>query len=215
VEIALLALRLVVGLGFAAHGAQKLFGAFGGHGIDGTAGFFEQIGLRPGRLRARAAGTVELVGGLLIALGLVTPFAAAALIAVMTAAVLTVHVRKGFFNTAGGYEYNLVLAAALFALAGIGAGDWSLDKVLGLALAGSGWALGALGAGAVGGLAAVSAGACWPSARRAAASRTPPEWPGRPWRQAKTAPRSAAARQPLPITSAARRSISSGGTSSM
>jgi putative oxidoreductase len=71
VEIALLGLRLVVGLGFAAHGAQKLFGAFGafgGHGIDGTAGIFEQIGLRPGKLHARAAGTAELLGGLLIAL---------------------------------------------------------------------------------------------------------------------------------------------------
>jgi putative oxidoreductase len=158
VEIALLGLRLVVGLGFAAHGAQKLFGVFGGHGIEGTAGFFEQIGLRPGKLHAWAAGTAEFLGGLLIAVGLVTPFAAAALIAVMTAAVLTVHLRNGFFVSNNGYEYNLVLVAAVFALAGIGAGDWSLDNALGIDLAGTGWALGALGAGVLGGLGAVLTG---------------------------------------------------------
>jgi putative oxidoreductase len=158
VEIALLGLRLVVGLGLAAHGAQKLFGVFGGHGIGGTAGFFEQIGLRPGKLHAWAAGTAEFLGGLLIALGLVTPFAAAALIAVMTAAVLTVHLPNGFFATSNGYEYNLVLAAAVFALAGIGAGDWSLDNALGFDLAGTAWALGALGAGIIAGLGAVLIG---------------------------------------------------------
>ena len=157
-EIALLGLRLVVGLGFTGHGAQKLFGVFGGHGIDGTAAFFEQIGLRPGKLHAWAAGSAELLGGLLIALGLLTPLAATALIAVMTAAVLTVHARNGFFVSGNGYEYNLVLAAAVFALAGIGAGDWSLDGMLDLDLAGTGWALGALAAGGVGGLGAVLGG---------------------------------------------------------
>jgi putative oxidoreductase len=153
-----LALRLVVGLGFSAHGAQKLFGAFGGHGIEGTAGFFEQIGLRPGKHHAWAAGAAEFFGGLLVALGLVTPFASAALIAVMTAAVLTVHLRNGFFNAGDGYEYNLVLAAALFALAGIGAGNWSIDNMLGIDWTGTGWALGALGAGILGGLGAVLSG---------------------------------------------------------
>jgi putative oxidoreductase len=157
-EIGLLVLRLVVGLGFAAHGAQKLFGLFSGHGIGGTAGFFEMLGLRPGRQHAWAAGTAEFFGGLLIALGLVTPFAAAALIAVMTAAVLTVHLPKGFFNSNGGYEYNLVLVATLFALAAVGAGEWSLDNALGLDLAGTGWALGALGAGLLGGVGAVLTG---------------------------------------------------------
>jgi len=165
-EIALLGLRLVVGLGFAAHGAQKLFGAFGGHGIAGTAGFFEQIGLRPGKAHAWAAGSAEFFGGLLIALGLVTPFAAAALIAVMAAAVLTVHIPNGFFVTSNGYEYNLVMAAALFALAGIGAGPWSIDNALALDLAGTGWALGALGVGMLGGLGAVLSG-------RLAGRRTP------------------------------------------
>ena len=157
-EIALLGLRLVVGLGFAAHGAQKLFGLFGGHGPEGTASFFELIGLRPGKLHAWAAGSAELFGGLLIALGLVTPFAAAALIAVMTAAVLTVHLRNGFFVSSNGFEYNLVLAAAAFALAGVGPGEWSLDGVLGIDLAGTGWALGALAAGLSGGLGAVLSG---------------------------------------------------------
>ena len=156
--LALLGLRLAVGLGFAAHGAQKLFGAFGGPGIEGTAGFFEQLGLRPGKLHAWFAGTAEFGGGLLIALGLVTPFAAAALIAVMTAAVVTVHVKNGFFVTDQGYEYNLVLAAALFALAGIGAGQWSLDNVLGLDLAGTVWAIGALAIGLLGGIGAVASG---------------------------------------------------------
>jgi putative oxidoreductase len=157
-DIALLVLRIVVGLGFAAHGAQKLFGWFGGHGIDGTAGFFDQIGLRPARAHAYAAGVTEFAGGLLIAVGLGVPFAAAALIAVMTAAILTVHLRNGFFNTENGYEYNLELAAAVFALAGVGAGEWALDAAFGLDLAGTAWALGALGAGVLGGVAAVLSG---------------------------------------------------------
>ena len=153
-EIALLGLRLVVGLTFAAHAIPKLFSVWGGGGIQGTADTFDQIGLRPGKLQAWVASVAELGGGLLIALGLVTPFAAAVLIAVMTAAVLTVHLRNGFFNTSNGYEYNLVLAVAAFALAGTGPGDWSLDNVLDLDLAGTGWALGALGAGVLGGLGA-------------------------------------------------------------
>ena len=87
-----------------------------------------------------------------------TPFAAAALIAVMTAAVLTVHIKNGFFNPSQGYEYNLVLVAALFALAGIGAGQWSLDNAIGLDLASTGWAIGALAVGLLGGIGAVASG---------------------------------------------------------
>jgi putative oxidoreductase len=157
-DLALLVLRLVVGLTFAAHGAQKLFGVFGGHGLEGTAGFFEQIGLRPGKLHASAAAIAEFVGGLAIALGIVTPVPAAALIAVMTAAVITVHLKNGFFVTNQGYEFNLALAAALFALAGVGAGGWSLDNVLNLNMTGTDWALGALGAGVLGGIGAVLSG---------------------------------------------------------
>jgi putative oxidoreductase len=157
-NLALLGLRLVVGLGFAAHGSQKLFGVFGGHGIQGTAGFFEQIGLKPGKVHAWFAGGLEFLGGLGIAFGLLTPFAAAGLIAVMTAAVLTVHLKNGFFVTNQGYEYNLVLVAAVFALAGIGAGQWSLDNALSLDVASTGWALAALAAGLIGGIGAVATG---------------------------------------------------------
>jgi putative oxidoreductase len=157
-ELSLLALRLVVGLTFAGHGAQKLFGILGGPGIQRTASGFQQMGLRPGRLNAIAAGSTELVGGLLLALGLLSPLAAAGLIAVMTAAVLTVHLPNGYWNTEKGFEYNLVLIAVAFAIAGIGAGQWSLDGALGLDLAGAGWALAALGAGIIGGAAIVVGG---------------------------------------------------------
>jgi putative oxidoreductase len=154
-ELALLVLRLVVGLTFIAHAAPKLLTVWGGGGIQGTADAFDQIGLRPGRLHAWLAALSELGGGLLIALGLVTAVGGAALIAVMTAAVLTVHLRNGFFATNNGYEYNLVLAVAAFALAGIGPGDWSLDNVLDIHMSGTAWALGALGAGVLGGLGAL------------------------------------------------------------
>jgi putative oxidoreductase len=157
-ELALFGLRLVVGLTFVAHAVPKFFSVWGGGGIRAVADTFDQIGLRPAKLNAWVAGLAELGGGLLIVLGLVTPFAAAALIAVMTAAVLTVHLRNGFFNTNNGYEYNLVLAVAAFALAGTGPGDWSLDHALNLDLAGTGWALGALGAGLLGGAAPLLGG---------------------------------------------------------
>lgn len=157
-DLALLVLRLVVGLLFAGHGAQKLFGAFGGGGLEGTTGMFDNLGLRPGWLHARAAGTAEFAGGVLIALGLFTPFAAAALIAVMTAAIVTVHGKNGIWNTNSGYEFNLVLIAVAFALAGVGAGAWSLDNALGFHLHGVIWALAALAAGVIGGLGSVISG---------------------------------------------------------
>jgi putative oxidoreductase len=153
-ELGLLVLRVVVGALFVGHGAQKLFGLFGGHGVSGTADFFDQIGLRPARVHAVASGTAEVTGGLLLALGLVTPLAAVLLTAVMTAAILTVHLRNGLWVTANGYEYNLVMIAAAFAVAAVGAGDWSLDNVLNLDVAGAGWALGALGIGLIGGIGA-------------------------------------------------------------
>jgi len=157
-DLALLALRVVVGALFAGHGAQKLFGVFGGGGLQGTAGMFDQIGLRPGWLHARVAGTAEFLGGLLIALGLFTPFAAAVLIGVMTAAVITVHLPNGIWNTNKGYEYNLVMATVVFALSGVGAGAWSLDNAFGFGLHGTGWALGALLVGLLGGAGAVISG---------------------------------------------------------
>jgi putative oxidoreductase len=157
-DLALLVLRLVVGLLFVGHGAQKLFGAFGGGGLQGTAGMFDNIGLQPGWLHARAAGTAEFLGGALIALGLFTPFAAAALIGVMTAAVITVHAPNGIWNSNQGYEFNLVLAAVVFALAGIGAGAWSLDNAFGFDLHGVIWAIAALVVGVIGGVGAVISG---------------------------------------------------------
>src|SRR5581483_5235414 len=157
-HLGLLILRLVVGLLFVGHGAQKLFGIWGGHGLSGTAAFFDQIGLKPGRVHAGAAAVMEFGGGALLALGLFTPFASAALIAVMTAAVITVHFAKGVWSTDGGYEYNLVLAAAAFVLAAIGAGNWSLDHALSFSLHGVLWGIGALVVGVLGGIAAVLSG---------------------------------------------------------
>jgi putative oxidoreductase len=157
-DLALLVLRVVVGLLFAGHGAQKLFGAFGGGGLDGTADMFDNIGLRPSWLHARAAGTAEFLGGALLALGLFTPFAAAVLIAVMATAVITVHGPNGIWNTNRGYEFNLVMAAVAFALAGIGAGSWSLDNAFGFDLHGAAWAIGALLVGVIGGVGAVLSG---------------------------------------------------------
>jgi putative oxidoreductase len=157
-EIALVGLRLIVGLTFAAHGAQTLFGAFGGDGITRTALIYEQLGLRPGKLNAWVGGCAEVFGGLLITLGLLTSVVSAVLIADMTTAVLAVHLRNGFFNVKLGFEYNLVLAAAVFALAGIGAGAISLDAALDVDLSGTGSALAALGTGLLGGVGAFLSG---------------------------------------------------------
>jgi putative oxidoreductase len=157
-SIGLLVLRFTVGLLFMGHGSQKLFGRFGGAGLAGTAGFFDQLGMRPGRLHARAAGAAEFFGGLLLVFGLFTPFAAAALIAVMTAAILTVHGKNGPWNTEKGYEYNLVLIAAAFALAAIGAGSISLDAAFNFDFAGLAWGIFALAAGMAGGFGAVAQG---------------------------------------------------------
>jgi putative oxidoreductase len=157
-DLALLVVRVVVGLLFMSHGAQKLFGAFGGGGLKGTADMFEAIGLRPGRLHAAGAGGAELVGGALLVLGLLTPVGSALAIAVMVAAILSVHLRNGIWNTNNGYEYNLVMIAVAFALAGVGPGQWSLDNALGIDWSSTGWALAALGVGVIGGLATVIAG---------------------------------------------------------
>src|SRR5437899_1491717 len=110
-DISLLALHVVIGALFVGHGSQKLFGAFGGYGITGTAGWMESIGLKPGRLHAVAAGAAEFFGGALLAAGLVVPFAAAVVIATMITAIITVHARNGVWVTDQGYEYNLVLIA--------------------------------------------------------------------------------------------------------
>jgi putative oxidoreductase len=154
ISFGLLLIRLVVGLTLAAHGYQKFYR---GGRIPGAARWFESIGLRPGRLHAVAAASTEVGAGLLLAVGLLTPFAAAGFVGVMLVAVWTVHRRNGFFITRGGWEYNLILAAVAVGVAVAGPGRWSLDNALGIHF-GGGWGLllsAALGAAAAGGLLAV------------------------------------------------------------
>lgn len=129
----LLIVRLILGLGFAAHGAQKLFGWFGGYGVAGTGGFLESIGFKPGRLFATAAGLAEFAGGLLLAIGLGGPIGPALIIAAMLVAIVTVHFRNGFFATNNGIELPLLylLFATAYAFAGYGA--LSIDSALGIA----------------------------------------------------------------------------------
>jgi putative oxidoreductase len=149
-KIGRLLLRLTIGGFFIGHGTQKLFGWFGGHGLDATAQGFEQLGMRPGRRNAIAAGLAEAGGGAALALGLATPLAASALTATMLTAINRVHRKNGPWIADGGYEYNVVLIAAVIALAEVGPGDMSLDHALGLELSGPQWALAALAAGAAG-----------------------------------------------------------------
>ena len=129
-------LRAVIGALFFGHGTQKLYGWFGGHGLEGTGQFFESLGLRPGRKHATAAGAAEAAGGVALALGLFTPAAAATLIGVMSQAIRTVHLKNGPWASDGGYEYNLALIATLVALADVGPGHVSLDHALGIELNG-------------------------------------------------------------------------------
>lgn len=148
-EAGLLLLRVALGGILAAHGAQKLFGWFGGHGISGTAGWLEAMGMRPARVHAAMNGLAEFGGGVLLALGLLTPLGAAAITGVMFVAIATVHWKNGFFNSNGGYEFNLLIIAAALALAFTGPGTISIDHLAGGNLAGPGWGLGALGISAV------------------------------------------------------------------
>jgi putative oxidoreductase len=143
-DIGIFLLRLVVGLTLAAHGTQKLFGWFGGYGLTGTGGFLEQLGFVPGRRNALFAGLAETVGGVLLALGLLTPAAAALIIAVMVVAIVSVHLQHGFFVQQQGYEYTLLLATAALSVAFTGPGAFSVDAVVGDRLAGPVWGLGAL-----------------------------------------------------------------------
>lgn len=130
IALGLLIIRLVVGLSFMAHGAQKLFGWFGGHGPKGTGGWMESMGMKPGVLMAVMAGLMELIGGLLLATGLFTVVGSIIIIATMLGAIIKVHGANGYWATANGYEYNLLLIAVAIGLALIGAGDYSLDAVL-------------------------------------------------------------------------------------
>ena len=148
-ETGLLLIRIVLGVVFAAHGAQKLFGWFGGFGIAGTGGWLASMGFRPARLHATVSGLSEFGGGLLLAFGLLTPLGAAAVAGVMIVAIATAHIPNGFFNTAGGYEFNLTLAVTALGLGFTGPGRYSLDRVLDLPLASTEWGLAAIAASVV------------------------------------------------------------------
>lgn len=126
----LLLVRLVVGLLFAGHGAQKLFGWFGGYGPKGTGGWMESIGIRPGVAMAVLAGLMELIGGALLALGLFTPLAALLIVLAMVGAIAKVHLKNGLWVTNNGYEYPLVLLVVVIGIAMVGAGAYSLDALL-------------------------------------------------------------------------------------
>ncbi len=149
-KLGLTVFRAVVGATMFAHGAQKLFGWFGGHGLDATGQAFDSIGLKPGKRSALVAGASEAGGGALLATGFLTPLGSAAIVGVMGQAIRSVHKEKGFFVTEGGYEYNLALAAAAVVIADIGPGPLSLDRALGTERSGPLWALAALGAGLAG-----------------------------------------------------------------
>jgi putative oxidoreductase len=154
-DIGLLLLRLTVGLTLAAHGTQKLFGWFGGPGLDAIGPFFAMLGFPSGRRNALMAGLAETVGGLLLSLGFLTPLAAALLFSVMLVAAISVHVQKVFFITSGGFEYTLVLGVAALTLAFTGPGSPSLDTLLGHNLSGTLWGAAALFVGALGGVVAL------------------------------------------------------------
>lgn len=131
-HLGLLIIRVVFGLIFAAHGAQKLFGWFSGYGLTGTGEFMVQLGFTPGRAFATAAALSEFLGGLLLAVGLLGPVGPALMLSVMTVAMITVHRKNKFFVTTNGIEHPLMFATAAIALALTGPGRYSLDYAFGL-----------------------------------------------------------------------------------
>lgn len=132
IDLGLLVLHVAVGLTIAPHGAQKLFGWFGGYGVKGTGAWLDSMGAKNGWVIALLAGIGEFFGGLGIALGLFTPVAAAAVIIIMLGAIVTAHKGKGFFNTNGGWEFPLLIALGAAGVAIAGPGAYSLSAVLGL-----------------------------------------------------------------------------------
>jgi putative oxidoreductase len=130
-DIAILIIRVFFGLAIAAHGAGKLF-RFAGHGLKATAGMFEMVGFRPGVPFAAAAGLTEFGGGILVILGLLTPFGAAGIVSTMIVAMMSMHVKNGFFAMNNGIELPFLYAVAAVAIAFSGGGAFSLDALLGL-----------------------------------------------------------------------------------
>ena len=131
-DLGLLASRVAVGLGYAAHGAQKAFGWFEGPGPQGAAGFMESLGLRPGAQYATLASYGEIGAGLAIALGLGGPVGPAVVLSGMTVAQTTVHAKNGFFAAKSGIEVGVLYSAAALTYASTGYGALSLDRLFGL-----------------------------------------------------------------------------------
>ena len=132
-SIGLLLVRVVIGLLMAAHGTQKLFGWFGGYGLNKTGEFFVQLGFWPGSAFAAAASVTEIVSGILVALGFLGPIGPALMISVMIVAAVTVHWEHGLFAATNGIEVPLLYGTAAFGLALTGFGQYSLDALLGIA----------------------------------------------------------------------------------
>ena len=128
--LAPLAVRIPIGIIFFAHGAQKLFGWYGGYGLEGTGQWMDSIGLHPGALLALLAGGAEFLGGLALLLGLLVRPASAVLAFAMLVAIFSAHISKGLFLSNGGYEYALALLAVTVSLFISGAGRVSLDNLL-------------------------------------------------------------------------------------
>jgi putative oxidoreductase len=156
----ILILRLALGITMAAHGSQKLFGAFGGPGLNGTKGWLGSMNFRAPALAALAVAGAEFGGGVLVAAGLFTPFAAFAIAAAMVVAVTLVHFKNGFFNSNGGFELNFVIWGAAVAVAATGGARYSLDNAFGWAgtLSGAWWGVGVAVASVVVGLAIATLG---------------------------------------------------------
>ncbi|MBD8809066.1 MULTISPECIES: DoxX family protein [Pseudomonas syringae group] len=123
-------LRVIVGIAFIAHGSQKLFGAFGGYGLEGTAQYMESLGLTPGYLMALLSGGAEFFGGLGLLVGLLARPAAALVTVLLLVAIFTVHIGNGFFMANNGFEYALALLGGALAVLIEGAGKLSLDRLI-------------------------------------------------------------------------------------
>jgi putative oxidoreductase len=129
-DVGLLLIRLVIGVLFIGHGAQKLFGWFGGYGLQGTGGWMESIGMKPGVTMALFAGLAELVGGILFAAGLLTALAGVMIAVTMGMAIVKVHGQNGLWVTQNGYEYNLTLLVVAIGIVLIGPGQYAVDAFL-------------------------------------------------------------------------------------
>jgi putative oxidoreductase len=160
--------RITVGGLFAGHGTQKLFGWFGGPGLDGTSQMMGKLELRPERRNAVAAATAETAGGAMLALGALTPLAGSLITATMITAIRKVHFSRGIWNTDGGYEFNLALIAGALALVECGPGSPSVDRALSIEAKGNAWTLASLAAGAAGSALAIKAARWWQEEAEAA-----------------------------------------------